>query len=69
MISQLFFSVLFGLISGHYLLKLIRPQTIYRGPDSNQIKKEIIYNQNDFHCYRFVPKSYICPLDHLRKSQ
>lgn len=35
--------------------------TIYHGPDSNVIKRQVFHDNNKDKYYRFIPVPYICP--------
>jgi uncharacterized protein YxeA len=48
-----------GIIIGIYLFK----KDIYKGPDSNIIKKNI-YEEKDGRKYKWVPKITICPISY-----
>jgi len=62
MIGRNTVSILFGLILGYFIMKAVYSKVTHHGPDSNEIKKQIFHNEVDQQCYRFVPKSYVCPL-------
>lgn len=56
-------SLLIGFISGIILMTIYitRFNYVYHGPDSNDVKKRI-YQDDQGSCYKYVPKTYICPL-------
>ena len=47
--------IIFGLVIGYYLFK----KKIYKGPNSNIIKKKIYRKSNK--CYKLIPLTFICP--------
>jgi len=68
MIIKKVFSILFGLLLGYFLIRALYSQAIYHGPDSNIVKRQIFFDEETQQCYRFMPKSYVCPL-YLLKNQ
>ncbi len=54
-------SLVLGFILGYLTLVVVRQPKIIKGPDSNQIKKNI-YQDRSGQCYHFVPKITICPI-------
>ena len=62
MIGRNILSMIFGFILGYFVIKSLYSKVTHHGPNSNEIKKQIFYNEVDQHCYRFIPKSYVCPL-------
>lgn len=55
----MFLGILTGYLIGKYLLGV--NNTIYHGPDSNDIKKQIFYCPKRKKYYKFTPKPYVCP--------
>lgn len=53
-------SILFGFFVAFLLFITTHKFYEYRGPNSNEIKKNI-YKLND-KCYKFVPVVHICPI-------
>ena len=58
-LSNILFSILLGFICSIILLICFK-KVIYKGPNSNLLKHQIIKYNNK--CYKFVPKIYLCPL-------
>ncbi len=59
---MLLLSLLSGWLVGCLILKLLWSyQQSYHGPDSNTVKKQIYYDNQNRECYQYVPKPYICP--------
>ncbi len=50
--------IICGIIIGFLLGKKIYPNYIYKGPDSNKVKKEILKINNS--CYKFSPFPVVC---------
>ncbi len=62
MIKKIIFSFLIGFTLGYIIMKFTYFKKIHHGPNSNIIKENIFYDENNYKCYHFVPKSYVCPL-------
>jgi uncharacterized membrane-anchored protein YhcB (DUF1043 family) len=61
-IIQLILSLLCGFVCGYLIIKLLRQSLqSYHGPDSNVIRKQIYFDDQNRECYQYVPKPYICP--------
>lgn len=57
--SNILINIIIGIIFGIFIFFITVRSVIYRGPNSNIFRKEIIKNKNK--CYMFVPKIYLCP--------
>lgn len=59
------FSIIFGFILGYILMKIYVSNVsnvTYRGPNSNNIKKNIYFDNDKEYCYQFIPNVCICPI-------
>ena len=67
-ISDIFFSILFGLLVGYILSKYLYNQPeIYHGPKADEIKKIVFQDPGTKICYRFTPVIHICPPSMAKK--
>lgn len=55
-------SVILGFLLGYLLVTLYFPNNPIHGPDSNQIKREIYFDQSAGSCYQMIPEMCICPI-------
>lgn len=53
-------SLIFGIIIGIFIYRMLFKQVIYKGPNSNFIRHKI-YQENG-KCYKFNPIIHICPI-------
>ncbi len=53
------FNIICGFIIGILLTFLFRSPIVFRGPDSNIVRKQIFKYNNK--CYKLTPVIYICP--------
>ena len=51
-------NIIIGLVIGVLLSYWIRPVIKYKGPNSNDIRKNLYKHEGK--CYRLVPKVYMC---------
>lgn len=58
---KLIINIIIGLILGIIFYKSLFKNVIYKGPNSNIIKKQI-YQDKEGNCYKFNTESYICPI-------
>ena len=56
---EIIFSILLGISLTLILYYLFYPTTVYRGPNSNDVRKQI-YRDGD-KCYKLKPVIHICP--------
>jgi len=59
-------SIVIGYILGYILIKTFICNTIYHGPDTNQIRKKIYIDKQTNKYYRFIPKICFCPLGYKK---
>ena len=58
---KLIINIIIGLILGIILQNCFFKNVIYKGPNSNIVKKQI-YQDDNGNCYKFRVESYICPI-------
>lgn len=51
-------SSILGFILGCIIMLLIKKQ-LYHGPDSNEIRKKIYFDNNTNTFFQFIPKKYV----------
>ena len=64
---NIFFKILLSILVGFSFSLIITSiyikSYIYKGPNSNEVKKKIYYKNN--RCYKLIPKSIICPIGNI----
>ena len=68
MITKNLVSLIIGLICGHLIIKYIYPQSYLHGPNSNEIRQDIHFDNLNQECYQFIPQPYVCPLALLKSK-
>lgn len=58
-------NITLGLIIGFLIYLTLNCSNIYKGPNSNIIKKQVF--ELNGKCYKFVPVVHICP-SHIRQN-
>lgn len=54
--------ILLGIIFGFLIYVLFNKNTLYHGPNSNNIRKTIFFDKKNNKCFIFEPRVYLCPI-------
>lgn len=67
-ILDVIISIVFGLLTGYALAKMIINSVTYVGPASKDIVKNV-YKDKDGICYKLTPSIHICPISHSMTNE